>query len=62
VTVAVPAGERSEDDRHEWLERPADLDGYFATSLPSRSMGREDPLFFAAALVAGTALADRLAG
>ena len=45
-------------DRHEWLARPVDLDGYLATSLPSRSMGREDPLFFAAALAAGTALAE----
>jgi hypothetical protein len=75
VTVAVPAGEgieeaaRREGDagghgapgRHEWLERPADLDGYLATSLPSRSMGREDPLFFAAALAAGTALAGKAA-
>ncbi len=44
---------------HAWVERPADLDGYLATSLPSRSMGREDPLFFAAALAAGTALAEQ---
>jgi hypothetical protein len=44
--------------RHEWLERHADLDGYLATNLPSRSMGREDPLFFAAALAAGAALAE----
>lgn len=63
VTVAVPAGEPSEaaadgNARHDWRERPADLDGYLATSLPSRSMGREDPLFFAAALASGTALAE----
>jgi len=59
VTVAVPAGE--EVDRpgaHEWVQRAADLDGYLATSLPSRSMGREDPLFFASALAAGGALAE----
>ena len=43
-------------------ERPADLDGYLATSLPARSMGREDPLFFAAALAAGTTLAELAAG
>ena len=43
--------------RHEWRERAADLDGY-ARRLPSRSMGRKDPLFFAAALAAGTALAE----
>ncbi len=48
----------SEIARHDWRECGADLDGYLATSLPSRSMGREDPLFFAAALAAGTALAD----
>jgi hypothetical protein len=47
-----------EDARHEWLTRPADLDGYLATRLPSHSMGREDPLFFAAALAAGTRLAE----
>jgi hypothetical protein len=47
-------------ERHEWLERPANLDGYLATRLPSRSMGREDPLFFAAALAAGSALAEKV--
>jgi hypothetical protein len=76
VTVAMPAGEAIEEARsgegaerggeparrHEWLERPADLDGYLATRLPSRSMGREDPLFFAAALAAGTALGEMVAG
>ncbi len=68
VAVAVPAGdwiaEEPLDDatqlagEHTWHERPVDLDGYLATSLPSRSMGREDPLFFAAALAAGTTLAE----
>ena len=65
VAVAVPAGEpiggldtATVAGRHAWHERCADLDGYFSTSLPSRSMGREDPLFFAAALAAGTALAE----
>ena len=63
VTIAVPPGERGAADgeelaSHEWLERDADLDGYLATSLPSRSMGREDPLFFAASLAAGTTLAE----
>ncbi len=40
-----------------------DLDGYLASGLPARTMGRtlrEDPLFFAAALAAGTALATAL--
>ena len=43
--------------RHDWRALAADLDGYAASGLPTRSMGREDPLFFAAALAAGTALA-----
>jgi hypothetical protein len=59
VSVAVPAGHELDDPgRHDWLARPADLDGYAASRLPNRSMGREDPLFFAAALAAGTALAE----
>jgi hypothetical protein len=60
VAVAVPAGHDVPDApaRHEWLERDGDLDAYLQTTLPSRSMGREDPLFFAAALAAGTALAE----
>jgi hypothetical protein len=59
VSVAVPAGhELDEPGRHDWLARPVDLDGYAASRLPNRSMGREDPLFFAAALAAGTALAE----
>jgi hypothetical protein len=70
VSVAVPEGKEMEGGgaelavapagRHEWIERAADLDGYLATSLPSRSMGREDPLFFAAALAAGSALAEKV--
>jgi uncharacterized protein DUF3866 len=58
VVVAIPEGEAPGDDRHEWRTLPADLDGYTASGLPTRSMGREDPLFFAAALAAGTALAE----
>ncbi len=50
--AAVPA-----DERHEWRAVATDLAGYTASGLPTRSMGREDPLFFAAALAAGTALA-----
>jgi len=58
VAVAVPPGEPPADERHEWRALEADLDGYTASGLPTRSMGREDPLFFAAALAAGRALAD----
>jgi Protein of unknown function (DUF3866) len=47
-------------DRHDMAVQPVDLDGYAASGLPTRTMGRdlaEDPLFFAAALAAGRALA-----
>jgi hypothetical protein len=58
VVVAVPEGHAYGDERHDWRTVTADLDGYIASGLPTRSMGREDPLFFAAALAAGTALAE----
>jgi hypothetical protein len=67
VTVALPVGEPPHvvaAAGHEWRELPADLDGYRDSGLPARTMGRsldEDPLFFAAALVAGTALAGKVA-
>jgi uncharacterized protein DUF3866 len=44
---------------HSTSVHEADLDGYAASGLPARVMGRgieEDPLFFAAALAAGSAL------
>jgi hypothetical protein len=74
VEVVVPAGETPTDaqltqaaarlseavgGRHDLREAPVDLDGYAATGLPTRTMGRdlaEDRLFFAAALAAGRAL------
>ena len=51
---------------HEVLEldADADVDGYAASGLPARTMGRgldEDRLFFAAALAAGQALAAKIA-
>jgi hypothetical protein len=62
----VPAGlTEATADRHQLLEAPADLSGYEAAGLPSRTMGRsiqEDPLFFAAALASGSALAAARAG
>jgi hypothetical protein len=67
VTVAVPSGHAQgvpAGSGHEVRELDADLDGYAASGLPARTMGRglgEDPLFFAAALAAGTALADKIA-
>jgi len=71
VEVPVPAGEelaeiraqlsRATGRRHRLREEPVDLDGYAATGLPARTMGRnlsEDRVFFAAALAAGRALGD----
>lgn len=58
VVVALPQGEEPGDERHDWRAFAADLDGYAASGLPTRSMGREDPLFFSAALAAGSALAQ----
>ena len=46
--------------RHRLRETQADLSGYETSGLPARTMGRtlaEDPLFFAAALASGAALA-----
>lgn len=74
VTLAVPPGVRvfSEMDGigpaldaarakgHEVVETAIDTEGYRASGLPTRTMGRtfdEDRLFFAAALAAGGALA-----
>lgn len=48
------------DGRHELLDAAVDLDAYSGAGLPTRTMGRtiaEDPLFFAAPLAAGAALA-----
>jgi uncharacterized protein DUF3866 len=61
VTVAFPAGDAAGvAERHVVRELPVDLDGYMASGLPARTMGREDPLFFRAALACGTALVDTL--
>jgi hypothetical protein len=47
--------------RHDWRRASVDLPGYAASGLPAQTMGRsltQDPLFFAAALAAGGALAE----
>jgi hypothetical protein len=47
--------------RHDIAVQRIDLDGYARSGLPARTMGREiveDPLFFAAPLAAGRALAE----
>ncbi|HEX5527779.1 MAG TPA: DUF3866 family protein [Solirubrobacterales bacterium] len=62
VDVAVPEGESEVEaalagSKHRLRPAPADLDGYAASGLPTKTMGRtiaEDPLFFAAPLAAGS--------
>jgi hypothetical protein len=64
VIVAMPAG--SEHDLPETVARreaEADLEGYVASGLPARTMGRgvdEDELFFRAALAGGVVLAEEV--
>lgn len=56
--------ENAAGERHQLRSAPADLEGYAASGLPTRTMGRDlkdDPLFFAAPLAAGTLLARSLA-
>ncbi len=51
--------------RHDWRRAIVDLPGYAVAGLPAATMGRgltEDPLFFGAALAAGTALAELAGG
>ena len=74
VTVALPAGPRTplpldaersaRFTRHDWRTAQVDLPGFAACGVPAATMGRgltEDPLFFAAALAGGAALAEALA-
>jgi hypothetical protein len=47
--------------RHDWRRAPVEMPAYLASGLPAETMGRvlvEDPLFFGAALAAGTVLAE----
>jgi len=65
VTVALPHGSSPPawGERHTWCHGAADLHGYAASGLPARTMGRtidQDPVFFAAALAAGTVAAGPL--
>jgi hypothetical protein len=63
--VAVPAGVHERlPGGHEVLEGAADLEGYAASGLPARTMGRgpaEDELFFRASLAGGSVLAEAIA-
>jgi Protein of unknown function (DUF3866) len=50
--------------RHDWRRAVVDLPAFGASGLPTQTMGRgliEDPLFFAAALAGGSALAELMA-
>jgi hypothetical protein len=65
--VALPEGEAPElpGPGHEPRPGAADLDGYLASGLPARTMGRgpgEDALFFRAALAGGSVLAAEMPG
>jgi uncharacterized protein DUF3866 len=57
--IVAYAGERPRAGfgRHEWRQGEADLDAYAAGGLAARSL-EEDPPFFAAALAAGSVLAQ----
>jgi hypothetical protein len=64
--VALPPGEAARElpgPGHEPRTGEADLDGYLASGLPARTMGRgpdEDELFFRAALAGGSVLAAEI--
>jgi hypothetical protein len=63
--VALPEGEAPElpGGGHDVKTGAADLDGYLASGLPARTMGRgpdEDALFFRAALAGGSVLAGEM--
>jgi Protein of unknown function (DUF3866) len=70
VEVAIPKDEpviaaALEPFDHHVEQVTVDLNGYAAANLPKTTMGRsvqDDPLFFAAALAAGSLLGDRIAG
>lgn len=72
VRVASPEGVASDAELaaavpglHQIVSEAVDLDGYAASGLPSRTMGREigeDPDFFAAGLAGGSLLASLAAG
>jgi hypothetical protein len=73
VEVPVPEGHPeaaaqladAAGNRHKLHEAQPDLDGYSASGLPARTMGRgikDDPLFFVAALAAGQVLTASPAG
>ncbi|MBA2763559.1 MAG: DUF3866 family protein [Thermoleophilaceae bacterium] len=68
VHVGWPSGEEGADTltgKHMTRVSEPDLDGYLASGLPARTMGRaaaEDPLFFGSALAGGAALGALIDG
>ena len=65
VLLAWPSEDADPDPigSHEITPGAADLEGYLASGLPARTMGRdadEDPLFFRASLAGGSVLGDQL--
>jgi hypothetical protein len=66
VLVAVPSGfDEPVPGSHHLRVGAADLEGYAASGLPARTMGRslgEDGLFFRASLAGGSVLAEVIAG
>jgi hypothetical protein len=62
VAIPLPEGTAPPEDHgfHRWPAHATDLEGYVASGLPAKTMGRtsdEDPLFFRAALACGMQLA-----
>ena len=66
AVVALPPGIHANlPGEHEARAGEADLEGYVASGLPTRTMGRgadEDELFFRAALAGGSVLAEEIHG
>jgi hypothetical protein len=61
MALAIDVERPARIARHDWRRASVDLPGYAASGLPTETMGRgliEDPVFFAAALAAGSALAE----
>jgi Protein of unknown function (DUF3866) len=61
MALAIEVERPARIARHDWRRASVDLPGYAASGLPAETMGRgliEDPMFFAAALAAGSALAE----
>jgi hypothetical protein len=57
IAARAPERPRGSNGRHTWRVGEADLDGYAASGLPARTI-EEDPELFAAALAAGSVLAE----